>query len=184
MASCSSSTDNRVEVVEGGTSTTAATSETTAPIEFGEPTLSDDSEVTTVGLDAVEFGMTFEDAQAAAGTRFVPLDGETVGACYRVRPEEGPEGVTFVVSDGRIERVDVDAGAVTTRSGAGVGMPVGELTALYPDQLEASPGASGTTFTFVPTDEADAEYRIIFDTDSTVVTAFRAGKLPQVTEGC
>jgi hypothetical protein len=185
VVGCSSSTPNKVEVVEGEpTTTTAAPVETVPAEDLGEPTLSDTSEVTTVGLDTVEFGMTFDEAQQAAGTRLAVVEGDAGSSCYRVHAEKGPEGVTFLVSNSTVERVDIDSGPVTTRSGAGIGMPVGELTTLFPERLEPSPSPTGTTFTFVPTDEQDAQYRIIFETDGATVTSFRAGKLPEVTDGC
>jgi hypothetical protein len=185
VAGCSSSTENKVAVVDGESSTTTTTVATLpVPSDLGEPTLTDDSEVTTVGFGAVEFGMTLEDAEKAAGTRLVVIDGEAGSSCYRVEPEQGPDGVSFLVSDGRIERVDIDSGAVTTRSGAGIGMAVAELTTLFPERLQSAPTPNGTVLTFVPTDEGDADYRIIFETDGTTVTSFRAGKLPEVEEGC
>jgi hypothetical protein len=182
---CSSSTDNTVEVVESETTTSTAAPVDTVPAEeLGEPTLSDESEVTTVGLDTVEFGMTFDEAQQAAGTRLAVVEGTGGSDCYRVDPEEGPEGVTFLVSSGTIERVDIDSGAVKTRSGAGVGTSISELTGLYGERLESAPTPQGTTYTFVPADEADADYRLIFETDGSTITKFRAGKLPEVTDGC
>jgi hypothetical protein len=182
---CSSSTDNKVEIVEGDTTTSNVVPVETVPTEdLGEPTLSDESEVTTVGLDTVEFGMSFDEAQQAAGTRLVVTEGDAGSACYRVDPEEGPEGVTFLVTNSTIERVDIDSGAVQTRSGAGVGTSISELTELYGDRLESAPSPEGTTFTFVPADESDAEYRLIFETDGSTVTSFRAGKLPEVIDGC
>jgi len=185
VAGCSSGTENKVAVIDGEASSTTTTVVTTPPPgDLGEPTLTDDSEVTTVGLDAVEFGMTFDDAQKAAGTRLVVVDGQPGSSCYRVEPEVGPEGVSFLVSDGRIERVDIDSGPVTTRSGAGIGMSISELTTLFPERLETAPTPDGTVLTFVPSDEGDADYRIIFQSDGTTVTSLRAGKLPEVEDGC
>ena len=47
--------------------------------------------------------------------------------------------------------------------------------------------AGGHYLTFVPDDPADADLRLIFETDaSSKVTQFRAGRLPEVAyvEGC
>lgn len=184
LAACSSSTPNQVEVVEGTTTTVGTPTTTPATVELGEPTLTEESSVTTVGIDEIEFGMTVEEAEQAAGTRLIPVEGETADACYRVAPEQAPEGISFLVADGRVERVDIDSGPITTRSGAGIGMSIAELTALFPDRTQTTPSPNGTIVTFVPSDEADAEFRIIFDTDGTSVTAFRSGRLPVVTDGC
>ena len=100
--------------------------------EHGElVVLEDDEDRVDAILDTVEFGMTFDEAQRAAGTRLAVVEGTAGSSCYRVDPEEGPEGVTFLVSNGTVERVDIDSGAVKTRSGAGIGTSISELTGLY-----------------------------------------------------
>lgn len=187
---CSSDAENRV-IVEDGTippaaTTTAAPPTTSAPDpDLGPPTLTEASAVTTVGIDEVTFGMTLEDAQAAAGTRLLPVDEDHDQACYEAAPEEGPEGLTFLVSEGTVEQLEVSGGPVTTRSGAGIGTTPDELRRLFGDRIEERPRADGgLTLLFVPQDESDARYRVIFEVTDGTVTSFRAGRLPQVDEGC
>ena len=78
-----------------------------------------------------------------------------------------------MVVDGKIARVDVRAPSpVKTRSGAGIGDTEAQVQALYPP-LEVSahkyvPG--GHDLTFVPDDPADADFRLIFETDGSKVT--------------
>jgi len=166
-------------LVEGATTTVAEdASTTTAPL--GPPTLDESSTVSTVGLDSVTFGMSLADAQAAAGTVFVPEG--PVGRCTVYVPEQAPAGVRFTIVDGTVERVDVREATVRTRSGLGVGSPVADVLARFGAQAQVAPrpDGSGDDIVFVPQDEADAAFRVIFETDGSVVTAYRSGRIPIV----
>lgn len=182
-AACSSSTENRVEVVDGDTTTTAAGGPATT-LDLGEPTLTGDVEVSTVGIGDVRFGMTVEEAQEAAGTELVRQDGGTE-TCWPAVPREAPEGVTFLVQDGTVERVDITAAGIETPSGAGIGMSQSELEALFPDRLEATDVLGGRQYTFVPNDPGEADRRIVFLTDGDRVVSYKAGRTPLVeAPGC
>jgi hypothetical protein len=184
---CSSSTDNRVEVVDGdaaGGSTTSATAGPGTTVDYGEPALTDDVEVTTAGIGEVTWGMTVDEAQLAAGTALVRQDGGTE-TCWVVVPAEAPEGISFLVNEGEVERVDIAAAGIETPSGAGVGMTEAALQELFPDRLTAADTPNGRSFTFVPNDPGEAELRIIFETDGSTVTSYRAGRTPMVeAAGC
>jgi hypothetical protein len=176
-----------------GPSTTApdgAESSTTAPGDpsddrSGPSTLDATSTVSTVGFDEVTFGMTVVQAEEAANTRMLPLSTPNED-CYEVEPEGGPEGVTFMVTEGTIERVDVRSGGITTRSGAGIGSTEQEVLDLFGTSIELRPDPDGgNQLVFVPSDETDAEFRVIFVSDGTTITSFRSGRLPQVElRGC
>ena len=101
----------------------------------------------------------------------------------------GPEGVSFMVASGRVVRADVTGGTVTTLSGAAVGDSETAVQARYSGQLQVSPHKyvpAGHYLTLVPSDAADAGFRLIFETDGSKVTGFRAGADPEVSyvEGC
>ena len=89
----------------------------------------------------------------------------------------------FLVAFGRVAAVHVTNPEVRTRSGLGVGSTQDELVARLSAQLETrpSPYLPGVTETlFVPTDENDANQRIVFDVDSSGKTVgFRSGQLPE-----
>jgi hypothetical protein len=172
------------------TEPTAPTTATTAPPEttpgstadLGTPTLVDTSTISTVGLDKVQFGMTLDEAQAAAGTELTTA-GTRDPSCYLASPVEGAAGITFLFSDGTVERVDISAPPIATRSGAKVGSTEAQIKELYSDQIEVQPrldGQPGNALVFVPRDEADRNFRLVFTTDGTTVTAYRAGRVPQV----
>ena len=169
----------------GPTTTVAATTTTITtvppddPDQYGPPTLGNRSTMSTVGLDTVHFGMTVADAQQAAGTVLVPA-GPT-GRCYHVVPHDAPEGIVFLVYEGTIERVDINSGPITTRSGVGVGSPETMVTDLFGDSIERQVRVDGTVdLVFVPSDPGDRNYRVVFNVSGGEVRALKSGRLPQV----
>lgn len=62
-----------------------------------------------------------------------------------------------------------------------MGLTEDELFALFPNNLTSQPGDSGgNTIVFTPSDAGDAAFRVIFETDGSVVTSFRSGRVPQI----
>jgi hypothetical protein len=164
------------------TPTTLAEGEDPGPVAPQFPTLSERSSLSTVGLDEVTFGLTVNQASIAAGTEFHACG--PVSDCYRVTPAEAPEGISFVVFAGTIERVDiVGESPITTVSGAGIGTTVDELDELFGDNLERTDlGGGAVDVVFVPTSENDAEFRVAFTTVDGIVETMRAGRMPLVLE--
>ena len=169
------------------TTTTVVPTTTSLPLpeapdnldEFGPPTLTENSTVSTVGLDTVQFGMTVAEAQVAAGTPLVPVG--AIGACYHVVPYEAPEGIVFLVHQNTIERVDINDGPLTTRSGVGVGSPESIVTDLFGDSIDRQVRVDGTVdLVFVPKDPGDRNYRVVFNITDGRVRALKSGRLPQV----
>lgn len=163
----------------GGADTGPTPTPPPPPSGSGTPGFTSGSKVTTVGIDAVIFGMTLTEAAEAQGTVFEPVD-QATGSCYVVQPFNGPEGITLTVVDGRVERIDITTDLLTTRSGAGVGRTVEELRDLFGGQLFEQVTPTGATYQFVPLDENDQAYRLYFETEDGVVTRYRAGRVPVV----
>lgn len=181
-------------VDEPATTTTETTTTTEAPDpadgdadlpdedeEIIVPTLGPSSSVSTVGLDTVHFGMTVKQAEAAAGTPMIPCS--PISSCYRVTPSDAPDGISFVVHEGTIERVDIASGPITTRSGVGIGTAEDRIIELFGDQIErAVNDDSSVDLIFVPQDEDDADFRVIFTIRDGVVETFRSGRIPLVLD--
>ncbi|MDW3220187.1 MAG: hypothetical protein R8F63_16365 [Acidimicrobiales bacterium] len=146
------------------------------------PTLDSTSSLSTVGLDEVTFGLTVNEARTEAGTEFINCG--LVTDCYRVVPDVAPDGISFVVHEGTIERVDIVGNSpITTRSGAGIGTTDEQLDALFGDRLErVDLGGGQVDVIFVPQDENDQEFRVAFTTVDGVVETMRAGRVPLVLE--
>lgn len=140
------------------------------------------------GIGEVRVGMTVSQAAKAATTKLV---GDAPNNnCYYVKPEWEPKNLGFMVTEGRISRVDVwRDGKITTLKGAKIGDTEAQIKSLYPGQIKVTPHKyvqGGHYLTFIPKDRADQNYRVVFETDGKRVTQFRSGKLPEVefVEGC
>ncbi len=201
LGTCSRTEDDTPAPTTTTSSSTTSTSSTTTttttldpaslgtlpPVEgIGSPTLGTSSSLTTVGLDTVHFGMTAAVAQRAAGSSFTPVTPR--GECFLVTPDEAPEGITFWIVEGTVERVDIDTDEISTRSGGRIGRTEDWIRQAWPDHIQASPlpDGSGNLLAFVPRDESDREFRVMFQTDGEKVVRMWAGRLPWVAElgGC
>lgn len=151
--------------------------------------ITNQSKVAINGIGGIRVGMTVTEASIASSTKLV---GKGEPSCYYVQPQGAPKGLGFMVSEGRIARVDVyENKNITTVSGAKIGDTEARIKALYPGQIKVTPHeytgyTGGHYLTYVPKDKSDRNYRVVFETDGKRVTNFRAGKLPEVeyVEGC
>ena len=174
--------------VPADTTTTTAIADSTDsdPDAATGPTLGRNSSLSTVGLDTITFGLTVNQAERASGHDLIACDAVT--ECYRVTPDGAPAGISFVVDESTIERVDiVDDSPITTLSGAGIDSTDDELDELFGDQLErVDLGGGRTDVVFVPADENDQDFRVVFTTLDGVVESLRSGRVPLVleTEAC
>lgn len=166
--------------------TTTTSSSTTLPVN---PNISASDTVTTGGLGPVRIGMNPQEANIAAG---YGLALEFIDdSCYYLLTEPVLDDVGFMVHNGTIARVDIFPGSdITTRSGAKIGMTEADIIGLFGDKIQtrAHPYVTGGKYLeFVPVDEVDKNFRVIFETNENgIVTSYRAGRLPEVgwIEGC
>jgi len=148
-------------------------------VELADTAFTNSSKVTTVGLDEVFFGMQPDAAAVAASTTWtgIPETGTWPG-CFAIRPSNGPDGVTFFVVNRTIERVNVSHPSIRTPSGLGVGTQLSELQAALGSNLELEEFGDGTQIArFVPSDEADAAFRIVFELRDDEVYRYRSGRI-------
>jgi hypothetical protein len=155
--------------------------------------LTERSKLAINGIGPIRVGMTVDEASKAGGIRLIRSGSRGIDEyqCSYVQPKGEPKGIRFMVTKGRIARVDITSKPITTLSGARIGDSENRILSLYPGQIKATPGyigrePDGKYLTFVPKDAADKNYRIIFETSKNRVDRFRSGKLPEVeyTEGC
>jgi len=140
------------------------------------------------GLGQVQIGMQLSEAVSMG---LLSENPNLKPECDYVFPAVGagiPEGVSVMVVRGRVARIDVDTGAVTTEEGAKLGDTEERLHSLYGDDAKVSPHKyieKGHYFT-VAGDSASAGKALVFETDGRQVTMFRAGRLPEVrwVEAC
>jgi len=155
------------------------------------PQLTEANTITTGGLGPVRIGMTVAEATKAAGRAIVA----PTAAAVSVSPGcafatvDGMPGVGLMLNDGVIGRIDINAGAISTSSGAHIGSTEQEIKDLFPGIITVTDHAyvdGGHYLTLTPTADSLKDFRVVFETDGQVVTSYRAGKTPQVewVEGC
>lgn len=165
------------------TTTTTAPPTSVAPVSAAGLTLD------LRGLGPVRVGMTVAEAGAALGQPLLPVIEPAAEACAMYAPETGFDGLAFLVARGVVARVDVIAGPTATPEGLAIGQTEAQAQQRYGGRLEVTPHdylIGGHYLTLVPTEPADADFRLVAETDGTRVTSMRAGRLPEVelTEAC
>ena len=165
---------------------TATPFPTSTPVPLESPTPSaillgsaftNDSKVTTVGIDEVFFGMRAEEAAEAASTEWLGEPSST-STCYKVAPSTGPNGVELWVVDGFVERIDIQHPDIRTPSKLGVGNTLGELQSQLGDRLSDETLEDGTVVaTFTPSDPGDRDFRLIFELTDDSVVRYRSGRI-------
>jgi hypothetical protein len=140
------------------------------------------------GLGQILIGMNLDDAVNMGLLNENP----TMNAqCDFVFPAVGagiPEGVSVMVVKGKVARIDVDTGSVTTEDGARIGDTEDRIKSIYGDevQVELHKYIEAGHYMTVLGDSASAGKALVFETDGKRVTMFRGGRLPEVkwVEGC
>ncbi len=142
--------------------------------------------ITAGGLGPVRAGMTVAQARAALGGELTVTG--SAPACGYAASRHLPAGVNFMITDGKIARVQVLRGSVATAAGARIGDSEQRVRELYAGHVASSPHkyTNGHYLTVTPESTADSSMRIVFETDGSRVTVYRSGMLPQVewVEGC
>lgn len=140
------------------------------------------------GLGQIQIGMTLDEAVSIGLLNERP---DMKAECDFVFPAVGagiPFGVNVMVVKRKIARIDVDTGLVTTEDGAKIGDTEDRLKGIYGDELKTQPHKyiEGWHYMTVMGDSASAGKAIVFETDGSKVTMFRAGRIPEVqwVEGC
>lgn len=144
-------------------------------------------------IGPVEVGMTLEEASAAAGKPITVVPRSNLagdGSCAHAVAEGGPEGLRFMVVNGRIARMEVGRGPVATMEGITTASTVEDVLAAYPGRIRVEPhtytARRGGQYLILEPHPSSRDYSLLFETDGSRVTAFRSGLLGAVMapEGC
>jgi len=157
-----------------------------APNGAGHDTVSDIA-LSEDGLGQVQIGMTLDEA---VNMGLLNENPNMNPRCDFVYPAVGSglPDVGVMVVRGKIARIDVDTGTVTTEDGVKIGDTEDKVKGVYGDELTIEPHKfiTGGDYTTVMGDSASAGKALVFETDGAHVSNFRAGRLPEVkwVEGC
>lgn len=154
------------------------------------PELTPGSEVTLRALGPVRIGMSVDEASDAARLSLVrDPDRASTDACHYVTAGDSLPGISFMVLDGLIVRIEIDAPSnVSTRSGVQIGSPSEYIERVYAGNIQAAPASvsEGDALAFVPNDDFDADFRIYFEIADGTLSRYRFGTRPAIDSpsGC
>jgi hypothetical protein len=140
------------------------------------------------GIGALEAGMNPTQAYGAMGIAGpIPAVSAWKDCDYASLGKLSP-GVSIMVENGTIARVEVKDSLTQTAEGAHVGDSEARIHALYGNRVEVQPHKyiDGHYLIVRSSDPRDSLYRLVFETDGKAVLEYRSGRTPPVhyVEGC
>ena len=143
--------------------------------------------LTEEGIGPIQIGMNLSDAVNMGLLNDNPTRNPKCDWVYPAVGSGIPD-VNVMVVNGKIARIDVDTGAVTTEDGGKIGDSEDRIKSIYGDDVQVEPHKynAGWHYLTVLGDSASAGKALVFETDGKQVTSFRGGRLPEVkwVEGC
>lgn len=154
----------------------------TLPIQTWSATLSSKMPLTLHGIGPIHIGMKLTDAEKAIGDK---LPSEYISedkVCGYAAPQRGPKGISFMLNQDRIVRIDIDNRAFKTERGARIGDTEERIKALYPGASVVGHkyDPEGHYIEVAPSNRSDRGYLLLFETDGKRVTTFRSGRTEEV----
>jgi hypothetical protein len=152
------------------------------------PVLAADNWMVSFGrLGPVQVGMTPEAVSKIFSGEVIreltPDDPE----CYYISPKVGGDSVAFMVTQGRIARIDVSAPGIYTADGIQVGDTEERVKSIHGEKLVIEPhhylAPEGNYLTIM---NGKGSLAIRFETYQGMVTTYSTGKFPEIeyAEGC
>jgi hypothetical protein len=139
------------------------------------------------GIGPVRAGMTLAELSKAAGETLRPAY-DINETCDYVSPKFLPKGVSVMILEDSVGRVDVTEKGVRTKEGVGIGDAESRVLSVYGPRAQVQPHKyTGPTGHYVIIEQpGDTLHRIVFETDGKVVERYHAGRRPAVdlVEGC
>jgi hypothetical protein len=128
-------------------------------------------------------GMTIGQATSELGGGFAAPKGYSGGCGYAVLVQ-APSGLAVMLNEGKIARFEVRSGGIKTTEGARIGDSETRIKSLYAGRVTSTPHkyVTGGHYLRVVPPGSDTGNRIVFETNGTKVTEYRAGKTPEVDQ--
>ena len=123
--------------------------------------------------------MTVAQANSAVGGGFSAVNSD--GSCTYARLTKRPPGLSVMLENNKIARVEVRSGTIQTAEGVRIGDTEARINSLYSGRVTTTPHkyiTGGHYLTVTPVD--GSQNRLVFETDGKFVREFRGGALPAV----
>lgn len=140
-------------------------------------------QITFKGIGPIEVGMTLKKAQQVGRIQF--MNHENTRECYMAKPK-GIKGLSFMVIEGRIARIDVTSPYFSTAQGVKVGDSESKVKAVYNNQLEIEPHKYNEQGRYLTVYHKADHTAIRFDTNKQTIVEIHSGGENEVylVEGC
>jgi len=146
------------------------------------------------GVGPIRIGMTLEQVRRVLGDRQAVLVGPypnmPLEECAYLETSKTPKELGIMFMRGKVVRVDVWDPGIQTKSGVSVGDTEDRVKQRYPGQIEVAPhhydGPESHYLNYTPGSTSDRHLGLVFETDGSTVTSFRAGTKEAISlvEGC
>ena len=136
------------------------------------------------GVGPLNVGMTLAQLTAKLHQKLAESESGSDN-CFYVHAPSHPH-LAFMIEDGKMSRVDVDAPGITTSAGIQVGDPESRAQRIYGSKLKVTEHKYIDTGHYLTMRSADGRYGVRFETDKGKITEFYAGTYEaiQYVEGC
>jgi len=140
----------------------------------------------------IRIGMTLPEVRQALGDSRAKFedDGVTDGKCGYIASSVIPTGLSVMLVEGHVVRIDVYESGFRAASGAKIGYSESRISKLYRKDLTIEPhhylAEIGHYMTYAPKSGPDRGYGVRFETDGQTVSRFYAGTAEAINwvEGC
>src|SRR5579864_3007588 len=126
------------------------------------------------GVGSAKIAMTLAQLSAVLHEKFSMPSEKSDQGCFYVSPR-GRRHISFMIEDGRLVRVDVDAPGISTSSGIQVGDSEAHAREVYGSKIEVTDHKYIDTGHYLTARSADGRYGVRFETDKGKITMFYAG---------
>jgi hypothetical protein len=139
------------------------------------------------GVGPIKIGMTFPQLNKTLHENFTMPENKADQGCFYVKPAKHPH-VAFMIEDGTLVRVDVDAPGIFTAAHIQVGDSEASALRAYNGKLKvgANPYVPDNVGHYLTTRSSDGRYGIRFEIEKGKIRTYYAGKFEavQYVEGC
>jgi len=136
------------------------------------------------GIGPAKIGMTLDQLRSTLHRKLTEEESGNE-SCYYVHAR-GRDHIRFMIIDGRLVRIDVDAPGILTTSGLQVGDSEALAQKVYGPKMKVTEHKYVDTGHYLTVRSDDRRYGVRFETDQGKITMFYAGTYEaiQYVEGC